>query len=178
METSALPLIWRSPCICSWQLSLIYLHISSICLVLPVKYILCFYFFSAALICYHSGSPGIAAGKRQQVSQLPSLVLTLLPMQGARTIFFKPMTTHVTHLIKTFQWLSISLKIQARVLKTAYKSEHDLVTSWLSDALLVLSPGPCWPLQACWPSSLSVTMLHACYLDMPTSLCQDHLPTT
>lgn len=37
---------------------------------------------------------------------------------AVRMIFLKPMTTRVTHLIKTFQWLPITLKIQAEILKT------------------------------------------------------------
>lgn len=56
------------------------------------------------------------------------------------------MTTHVTHLIKTFPGLSISLKIQAEVFKAACKSEHDRVACQLSECLLGALPrGPCAP---------------------------------
>lgn len=135
-----------------------------------------FYFFSSALICRHPGSPGIATGNF-------SRCLNCRPWSwhysdaGARTIFFKPMTTHVTHLIKTFQWLSISLKIQAKVLKTAYKSEHDLLTSWLSDALLVLSP---WTMLATSGMLAFKPVGHNATRVTWTcsSLCQDHLPAT
>lgn len=171
------PLIWRSPCICSWQLSLIYLpHPVQICLVLPVKYILCFTFslqLSSATTLVH-------LGLLQETSAGVSTAILgpdITPHAGARTIFFKPMTTHVTHLIKTFQWLSISLKIQAKVLKTAYKSEHDLVTSWLSDALLVLSP---WTMLATSGMLAFKPVSHNATRVTWTcpSLCQDHLPTT
>lgn len=84
----------------------------------------------------------------------------LTPQAAARRIFLKPMTTQVTHLIKTFQWLSISLKIQAKVLKTAYKSQHDLVASCLSQyPLSPLSSEPCPPST---PASL-LPLEHICH---------------
>ena len=53
------PSIWRNPCICSWQLPLIYLpHPVPIRLVLPVKYTLCFTFshqLSSAATLVHLG---------------------------------------------------------------------------------------------------------------------------
>lgn len=70
---------------------------------------------------------------------------------AARMIFLKPMTTHVTYLIKTFQWLSISLKIQAKVLTNAYKSEHDLLALWL--------PSRDSPLEHPTPGSLASSLV-------------------
>lgn len=74
---------------------------SSSTMVLPVKYILCFTFslqLSSATTLVHLGLlQETPAGSNCH----PGPDIT--PHAGARTIFFKPMTTHVTHLIKTFQ---------------------------------------------------------------------------
>lgn len=165
------PLIWRSPCICSWQLPLIYLpHPVQIRLVLLVKYILC---ISSAATLVH-------LGLLQETSAGVSTAILgpdITPYAGARTIFFKPMITHVTHLIKTFQWLSISLKIQAKVLKAATSLNMislppDFLRPSRSSPL-----GPCWPLQTCCPSSSSVTLLHvlpAHALHSVRTICPQH----
>lgn len=71
---------------------------------------------------------------------IPILCPNITLHAAARMIFLKPMTAQVTHLIKAFQCLSISLKIQANVLKSAYKSERDLVECYLSECPLSTLP--------------------------------------
>lgn len=152
------PLIWENLHTFSWHLS-IYLPCTAQILLFPLLHIL-------NLLFLISPTPATLAhlGLLQwtpQVSIFPILCPNIILHAAARMIFLKPMTTHVTYLIKTFQWLSISLKIQAKVLTNAYKSKHDLLPLWMpsQDSPLGWRHFRLSGFLAGWSSSTLVTLL-------------------
>lgn len=112
--------IWKYLWNCSWCLPLIYpLHLIQILSICPLNtpWILPFLISSTPATLAHLESlQEPLAGL-----SLPPIVLTFLSMQQPESSTI----VHIIHVIKTFQWLSISLKTKTKVLNVC-KTNHDL----------------------------------------------------
>lgn len=148
------PLIWKNPHTCSWCFAIIYFpHPIQILSIFPLR-------CTGSLIL--SSMPGTLAHRSSLVDSRGLFISTPCPNitlhAAVRMIFLKPTTTHVTHLIKTFQWLFITLKIQAEILKTCLQVWTRPRCSHLSECPIG-SPQAGWP--PCWSASTSGTS-HRC----------------